>query len=338
MQEVCNLADTGTGIGYYLLIVGAFAVAALYLYYKSHDGKVFALRNFCIAIVAVLLLGPLVSTASTFAATQESCETVNGASGQSGSNIQLPTDESDEDDDSSNPVVQAVVAGQRCNIFLNGAGTWEGQADQNWTDLDLIHITPEKPDSPNRNFWKYDGPHDFAYDPDSVSDQAVYDGLVQYISDQLDDRDCGPTFIAGGSNGGAFAAKMYCDGQDFGGRAWGYHIDDPVMDNGVLGCDPSPNIQTVMFTHSQEMQEDAAGAVDSRCSNIMWQWYCEDDTTMTVEDYQTTTGQTSYLQRRYHSNNDVFSYSEYTFWENIGGWWCDWNQANRPGDLPAACD
>ena len=33
--------------------------------------------------------------------------------------------------------------------------------------------------------------------------------------------------------GGGFAARIYCSGEDFGGRVWGVFVDDPVPDAGV---------------------------------------------------------------------------------------------------------
>lgn len=237
-----------------------------------------------------------------------------------------------------------IIEGTRCILYLVGAGSWAGIGSQNWSEGVLL-TSPDKPASENRNFWKYDGPHNFAYDPGSQSDNQAYEALVDYIRSYLDNEGCGPTVVAGGSNGAAFAAKMYCRGEDFGRRVWGYHIDDPVMDNGVLGCSPSTNVTKVMFLHSQELRDDAANMPNFRCGQGQWQWYCEDDTTMPLNVYEGHVGQQSILQRRYHycnPENDPcpgnFQYNQYDLWGGVGrSWWCEWYTIHMPESAPPAC-
>ena len=53
---------------------------------------------------------------------------------------------------------------------------------------------------------------------------------------------CATVVLDGFSNGAAFAAKLWCRGETFGGRLIGVVIDDPVPDSGVVDCTPSPDV------------------------------------------------------------------------------------------------
>ena len=51
---------------------------------------------------------------------------------------------------------------------------------------------------------------------------------------------CDQLIIHGFSNGAAFAAKLYCRGETFGGRLVRVVVDDPVVDAGVTGLFTRP--------------------------------------------------------------------------------------------------
>ncbi len=205
-----------------------------------------------------------------------------------------------------------ITTGKKCNLNLHWAGG-SGKPDS----LNLEGVTEVWPTSPGGAFWLYDGPHNFANDPDTGD--ADYQSLVTFLEGVLTASGCGPTVIIGYSNGGGFAAKLYCEGEDFGGRAWAYMIDDPVMDDGVRGCAPSPNIRKVMFTHSDELTAQAATANHS-CT--VTTWYCEDNRTMPLSEYETVVGQTSIRQREFHGGGDgTWKDDFYAAWAVPARWW-----------------
>lgn len=214
-----------------------------------------------------------------------------------------------------------VVDGKKCSLHLHwaGGGAQPDQRDSNgyWKVW---------PGSPDGAFWLYDGPHNSAYDPDSTADVAKYNELVSYLKNFLDARECGPVLLIGYSNGGGFAAKLFCKGEDFGGRVWGVIVDDPVMDEGVLGCRPSRNIRAVSFTHSTELKRQAEAAVTGRqCS---WDppysgtprpgqgtgWYCENNRTRTLAQYEELIGHKSVLQREFHGNPNGWVDNSHAVW------------------------
>lgn len=191
-----------------------------------------------------------------------------------------------------------VTTGQRCSVLLHGAGVDPArlQADEiaynNDPALTSINVRTIQPFSNNwtdfiGNHWGYDGPHNFQYDPDSNSDEAAYQQYVSIVRNRITQANCGPTYIEGGSNGGGFLAKMFCRGEDFGGRIWGVYLKDPVMDTGVLNCNPSSNIKKAVVTYSDELEEQKPPAVNDnyRCRSTPYGWYCNDDTTMSVAEY-----------------------------------------------------
>lgn len=213
-------------------------------------------------------------------------------------------------DDSAAP---AVTDGKWCSLNLHWAsgGGQEDVAEVN--DGGYWQLWPSSPDG---MFWLYDGPHDFADDPDTGADE--YNALVEFLAEYLDSRSCGPTLVLGYSNGGGLAAKLLCSGEDFGGRVWGYIVDDPVMDAGVLDCEPSPNVRHVLFTHSEELAGDAEEA-GGDCS--VTGWYCQDNTTMTVAEYEAETGYPSELQREIHSGDAGWADDELASWHQEFVFW-----------------
>lgn len=191
-----------------------------------------------------------------------------------------------------------VTTGQRCSVLLHGAGADFGAIAQqeaqlnSAVELTSMGVKTLMPISNNwtdflGNHWGYDGPHNFQYDPDSPTDEAAYQGFVSIVRNRITQANCGPTYIEGGSNGGGFLAKMFCDGEDFGGRVWGVYMKDPVMDTGVLNCNPSSNIKKAVVGYSDELEEQKPPAASDnyRCRSTPWQWYCNDDTTMLVGQY-----------------------------------------------------
>lgn len=236
-----------------------------------------------------------------------------------------------------------VLTGVRCTLTLREAGPYDGLPDELYSDINVLNIAPAKPNTEPRGFWKYDGPHNFQNDPNL--DEQAYTDLVQHVRTFINSKNCGPTLVRGASNGAAFAAKLYCRGETFENRVWGFFIDDPVMDEGVLNCAPSPNFTKVQFIHSRQLVGDAAATSPNfRCTNVVGQWYCENDKTMTLSQYQNRIGRTSVLHREYHyvdgPNPGYAPQFDWYSWTGMKGgtfWWCDWMKENQPNTVPNAC-
>jgi len=124
------------------------------------------------------------------------------------------------------------------------------------------------------------GGRQWLYFPDSK-----YLKARQIVEDALDDVGCRAAVIHGFSNGGAFAAKLYCRGETFGGRVVGYVIDDPVTDHGVEACRPNPATQAVLYWTGALESAAPAGA---SCKPI--DWTCEGDSVVGIDAYAASLG------------------------------------------------
>ena len=209
-----------------------------------------------------------------------------------------------------------TTATKRCNLFLHGAG-WNNNVSDSYNAEGIHELQPPSPDGA---FWLYDGPND--YQQSASTGESDYQRIVEYLRDYVTANGCGPLVVRGSSNGGGLAAKLYCRGEDFGGRAWGYIIEDPVMDVAVEGCTPSPTIARTFFNHSDELRDEAASTAsqDFDCEYAGLGWYCEDNTTMTLETYNSHVGTESVRSCATHSGEGcTYTLSglhmNYVFWE-----------------------
>ncbi len=239
--------------------------------------------------------------------------------------------------------VPPVTRGKKCTLQMSGAGTSNNGELDVANPTGYVQVTPPK--LPNevspgqrRAFWEYDGPHNYRQTPGTG--ERDYVEHRNSVSAFLDDRGCGPTMVVGGSNGGAFAAKLYCRGEDFGGRVWGYFFKDPVWDHGVLGCTPSSNISHKLAVHSVWLKRLAEGTAPGyRCDQISevnvrdqfpgenGDWYCEDNLTLSEAAWEGATGVSSVLAGTAH----IGSYDlepDLADWTIQGVWWCDWMRDN----------
>lgn len=218
------------------------------------------------------------------------------------------------------PVQDAVhpIPGEGCVVFIHGAG-WSGAPyTEDWGDKTFIWPYSGNDEFPH--FWLYDGPY-LTYG----DDDTAYDAAVANIRTSIDANNCGPVMITGASNGGAFLAKMYCRGEDFGGRLWAVHVDDPVPDAGVLNCTPSPTVIRTMFTHSTQLVEEAAalpGGICSATTSMYGSWYCEDDRALTLAEYEAAIGEASILSRAEHSGR---ASAETDFWQFVTPWFHEYD-------------
>jgi pimeloyl-ACP methyl ester carboxylesterase len=118
-------------------------------------------------------------------------------------------------------------ADKKCVVLLHGKG---GTAQPSSVAGGIEYLRP----GGNANGW--DG-REWRYFP-----QQGYEQVRAVVSGALDAAGCGRAVLQGFSNGAAAAAKLYCRGEDFGGRVRGYVVDDPVPDGGVLACRPRPGM------------------------------------------------------------------------------------------------
>ena len=100
------------------------------------------------------------------------------------------------------------------------------------------------------------------------------------VAATLDDAGCTRVILDGFSNGAAFAAKLYCSTDTFGGRLVRVIIDDPVTDHAVGGCAGAPGVAlTLYWTGALEGQ--AVAGWDCRLSD----WTCEGGSTVGIAAY-----------------------------------------------------
>ena len=66
--------------------------------------------------------------------------------------------------------------------------------------------------------------------------ESSYGAAVGVVAGAISANGCTRVVIDGFSNGAAFAAKLACRGESFGGKVVGYVIDDPVPDHGTDSC------------------------------------------------------------------------------------------------------
>ena len=130
------------------------------------------------------------------------------------------------------PSTTTTPTGTRCVVRLHGKG---GDGADTWFVDDVAYVSP----TGNASGW---GGRQWLYFPDDA-----YDDAVASVADAIESEDCGPVIIDGFSNGGAFAAKLYCTGETFGGRVIRVVVDDPVVDTAVEGCDPAADVDVTLY-------------------------------------------------------------------------------------------
>lgn len=117
----------------------------------------------------------------------------------------------------------------------------------------VAHIRPDGNDrAESGRQWQY-------AEPDDLADAL---GIVR---DAVDATECQQVVVHGFSNGAAFAAKIYCSGDDFEGRLRGVVIDDPVTDASSAGCAPADDVAGVLYWTTAL---EAAGGPGAKCADI----------------------------------------------------------------------
>jgi hypothetical protein len=151
----------------------------------------------------------------------------------------------------------------RCLLRLHGKG---GAGAETVVEDDVTVISPNG----NAEGW---GARQWLYFPD-----AEYMVARNVVDDAI--TGCGQVIIHGFSNGAAFAAKLYCRGENFGGSLVRVVVDDPVVDAAVEECSPDPSVgATLYWTGALEAQAQPGWD----CTEA--DWTCEGGRTIGIDAY-----------------------------------------------------
>jgi hypothetical protein len=181
---------------------------------------------------------------------------LGGASAASGSTIP------------DGPVEDGTDLG-RCLVRLTGAGA-SGQETAVWGGVaDIL---------PDGNGEVSTGGRMWVYDPEDRYEEAL--AVVEDAA-----ATCDEIILNGFSNGAAFAAVMYCRGENFGGRLRRVVLDDPLPDQGVVGCDPEPSVGVALYWTGALAGEFGPG-VD--CTGL--EATCLGGTLLSIDDYAAALG------------------------------------------------
>ena len=161
----------------------------------------------------------------------------------------------------------------RCIVRLHGKS---GGGQPTIVDAGVADVSPNG----NAEGW---GGRQWIYFPDEA-----YTTARDVVGAAIDSARCRSAVIDGFSNGGAFAAKLYCRGETFKGRLVGVVVDDPVTDHATSPCAPAPNVKIALYWTGAL---DNAEAVRFDCKPI--DWTCEGDSVIGVAAYAATLGVTA---------------------------------------------
>ena len=159
---------------------------------------------------------------------------------------------------------------KRCAVRLHGKG---GGGSPPSTAGGVTYLSP----TGNAAGW---GGRQWLYFPDSAYREAV-----AIVASAIDGEGCTRVTVDGFSNGGAFAAKLYCRGESFGGRLAGVIVDDPVVDNAVNGCAPAAGVAITLYWTGALAGQSYPGW---RCADA--DWTCDGGTTIGIGAYATALG------------------------------------------------
>ena len=161
------------------------------------------------------------------------------------------------------PILPAS-ADKKCVLFLHGKGA---TAMPSSAAGDVEFLRP----GGNGTGW---GGREWRYFP-----RDRYEELRGALSGALDAAGCGRVVVQGFSNGAAAAAKLYCAGENLGGRVIGYIADDPVPDAGVVGCKPQAGMPVRLYWTG------ALSTATDGWSCATLDWTCEGGKTIGMERY-----------------------------------------------------
>jgi hypothetical protein len=121
-------------------------------------------------------------------------------------------------------------------------------------------------------------------------DYATADDLsaaTDVISGAVDDAGCERVVLHGFSNGASLVAAMICTGTTLDGRLVGAVIDDPVTDEATVGCQPSAEVDSVVYWTGAL---DEAAPPGTSCDAI--DWTCKGNVVRGIEPFAREIGVT----------------------------------------------
>ena len=164
------------------------------------------------------------------------------------------------------PPPPAAASGKPCIVSLHGKG---GGGQGEWTGSDGVRHSFPAGNAPG---W---GGLQWLYYPASS-----YQTARNIVANDVAAGGCGRVIVYGFSNGAAFAAKLYCRGETFGGTVVGYVIDDPVVDHAVEGC-ARPPVKVVIYWTGDINVPDGWQCGD---------WTCEGGSAIGIARYEAFVG------------------------------------------------
>jgi hypothetical protein len=194
------------------------------------------------------------------------------------------------------PTTAPVPTGKRCLIFLHGKGG-KGYAVRERDGFTDIGPTGNA-DAPK----EWGGNFQWLYATD-----ADYTAALAIVHNATEPQGCGQIVLAGASNGGAMAAKLFCRGETFGGRLIGVFLDDPVPDQVVDGCKPG-SVRSLTLVQSDWM--DGVVGAGKACPSS---WTCQGNV-YSLADYAKALGVTKPGRTKEHSSSGDLA-------PLIASWW-----------------
>lgn len=185
------------------------------------------------------------------------------------------------------------VAAERCIVRLHGKG---GDGQATIVSDGIAEITP----AGNAEGW---AARQWLYFPD---DQ--YSAARDVVTAAIDEVGCERVVLNGFSNGGGFAAKLYCRGETFDDRLVGVVLDDPVPDAGAAQCQPHPGVRVALYWTTAQ---DAISQPGFDCAEV--DGTCEGGVTVGIEAYASAIG-TDIQQSRFTDHEWYREAPELTAW------------------------
>ena len=170
----------------------------------------------------------------------------------------------DDSDDRDATATTVAMPQERCLLVLHGKG---GNGRETVVADGVAVISPSGNDSlgGDARQWLYFSEQEYEEAATIVRQAAA---------------GCESVIVHGFSNGGAFAAKLYCKGEHLDGRLLRVVVDDPVVDEAVLGCNPNPAVDVALYWTGA--LEDAAQP-GRDCDELGWT--CEGGTLIGIDAY-----------------------------------------------------